>query len=430
MRAIRRRTLPNELLVVGPAGSGKTWGVLMCLHLLCRDNPGLRVLVARASRAALTESVLPTYEQEILPIDGMEDIAAGILRRVRQAYRYPNGSEIILGGLDNPTRILSTAWDIVYINECIEATEEVWETILSRLDRPGRSSRLGYLIGDTNPGDPSHWLRERIDKKGLLAEWETPHEANPAMFDGDNWTEVGQRYMAALDRLTGTRRKRLRLGLWAAGEGAWFASFDPDAHVSALAEYDPSAKVHLAIDHNGLHRAAVWFQVRPGDDGLGPRITVLGDWYEERPEVDAHACARSILERGRQLCDGRADTVVADPAGKQRTGLNTTVDREYERAGLRTTFWPVYPGSVVTGLNLVESFLGRLVVHPRAEGLIAALINYRRRRVRDQWVDDPEDPQHPHEDFIDALRGGLMHLWPEGRVPIDTRPRVPLKRFF
>jgi len=171
----------------------------------------------------------------------MEWIAAGVNRRWRHSYKYPSGSEIVLGGLDNITRVLSTAWDIVYINECIETMLESWETILSRMNRPGRRSRFGYLLADTNPGTPSHWLRERIDKNGKLIERTTPHQANPAMFDGENWTEVGQRYLDSLSRaLTGTRRKRLFEGQWAQGEGAWFEAFDSAKHVDdVIAEYDP-----------------------------------------------------------------------------------------------------------------------------------------------------------------------------------------------
>jgi hypothetical protein len=39
--------------------------------------------------------------------------------------------------------------------------------------------------------------------------------------------------------------------------------------------------------------------------------------------------------------------------------------------------------------------------------LIRAFQAYRRASVKGQWRDWPEDPQHPHEDLMDALRGGL-----------------------
>ena len=417
-QTIRSRQRPLELLVVGAAGTGKTYGILHVLHVLARDNPGLRVLMARATRAAMTESVQVTYEQEILPVDGMEHIAAGVTRGGRKVYTYPSGSQIVLAGLDKPARIMSTAWDLIYINECIEVTEESWEMLLSRLGRPGRARRLGMLIGDTNPGDPSHWLRARVES-GRLECWEVPHEANPALHDGVDWTEAGRDYIDRLSRtLTGARRRRLLHGEWSAGEGAWFSGFDRDLNVSEAAEYDPAQDVRLAIDCNGLHVAAVWWQERPG-----PVVAVIGDYLAV--DLPAEQNARAIVRRSIELCGGTPSRIVADPAGKQRVGLNTTVWAEYERAGLRLIPWPTHAGSVAAGLDLVASLLPgpALIMHPRCKRLIAAMGQYMRARRGGQWVDAPEDPQHPHEDLIDALRGGLLDRWPSGR-----RPDVPTVR--
>ena len=55
-----------------------------------------------------------------------------------------------------------------------------------------------------------------------------------------------------------------------------------------------------------------------------------------------------------------------------------------------------------------------------------ALGNYRRKKLRGQWMDYPEDPQHPWEDLVDSLRGGLVQAFPEGRraTPILTNQNV------
>ena len=34
-----------------------------------------------------------------------------------------------------------------------------------------------------------------------------------------------------------------------------------------------------------------------------------------------------------------------------------------------------------------------------------------------EYLDAPADPQPPHEDLMDALRGGIRDLMPEGRRP-------------
>jgi hypothetical protein len=414
-RAAESGSLPKDVLICGPAGTGKTWGILAFIHLLAADYPDLRILFCRQTRVSLSDSVLVTYEQEILPADGMEEIAQRVNRRHRTSYVYPSGSEIVLGGMDNPTRIASTAWDIAFVNEAIELEEDGWETISSRLNRPGRDPRFGWLIGDTNPGDPAHWLKKRCEE-GRTVLWDTVHQANPTLHDGMDWTPAGWRYRDWLGRLKGTRRRRYFEGLWAAGEGQWFSTFS-DAHISKTAEFDPRWPVTLAVD-SGVHSGAVWFQVREMSDG--PIVTVFGDFYAH--DVHAFAVAHQILARGVELCGGRWDRGVTDPAGSARNPIGPSVLAEYERAGLRGLYhWPKFPGSVVDGLALVESFVSvdppALLVHPRCVHLLNAFANYKRAKRGGQYVDIPEPEAHPYEDLMDALRGGLQDRFPSGRRP-------------
>jgi hypothetical protein len=428
-RALEAGTLPRDLVVIGPAGTGKTYAILRTLHCLLADYPNLRFLLCRQTRRSLTESVLVTYEQEILAGDGMGWLAWGVHRRNRQSYDYPNGSTLVLGGLDNADRILSTAWDVVYINEAIEIMEDSWEMLSTRLNRPGRPRWLGHLIGDTNPGDPSHWLKARIDD-GRTEQWETDHRANPALHDGEDWTLAGYRYRDALDSLRGTRRKRLKEGLWAAGSGQWFENFGAD-HVSAEARYDDRLPVHLAVD-SGVHTGAVWFQVRELDNG-GHLITVFADYYAFN--LPAYKNAVAIKERGEALCGGRIDRGTTDPAWSASTATGPTVLEEYRRAKLgNLNAWPSYGGSVIDGLSLIESFVATdppgLLIHRRCTRLIEAFGNYKREQKAGQYIDRPVDPQHPHEELLDALRGGLQDKFPAGRKPPSRIPRAPGRKVF
>jgi hypothetical protein len=82
--------------------------------------------------------------------------------------------------------------------------------------------------------------------------------------------------------------------------------------------------------------------------------------------------------------------------------------------------------------NLVRSADGgvRLIIHPRCRRLDVALRSYARARRGGQWMDYPADPQHPHEDLVDALRGGLKLSLPEDRGPARGLARARIGRVF
>ncbi len=201
-------------------------------------------------------------------------------------------------------------------------------------------------------------------------------------------------------------------------DGIWFHRFDASKHVSEAAEYDSRFRVHLAIDCGvSRHVGAVWFQAREVDGGRH-RVTVFGDFHAEG--LYSEAAARAIRARGEELTDrGRLDSVRLDPAASARTGIGPTAYGEFERvfgAG-RLGRWPSH--RVADGLDQLEVLLDRslLLIHPRCVRLKAAFQNYTRRRDgRGDWLDEPADPQHPHEDLIDALRGGVRDRFPEGPI--------------
>lgn len=418
--ALESGSLPRDLLICGPAGTGKTYGILTALHCLAADYPDLRILICRDTRVSLTESVLVTFEQEILPADGMEHIAAGCLRRTRYSYQYPSGSEIVCGGLDNPEKIKSTPWDIIFVNEAIATNEEAWEMLWSRRGRPGRDPRFGFLIGDTNPGDPAHFFRRRA-VAGSTILWDTSHKANPRLFARGRWTAEGLAWIDGLKHLTGSRLKRLFLGLWAAGEGAWFEF--GDNHISEAAEFDPLYPVHVGLD-SGPDSAAVWVQFRP------PGVVVFADYHSFAR--GAYGVAKDIITRSGEVCPTRCDFVCTDPAGRASTAIGPTVFEEYNRAGLKVHAWPLR--TVLDSLALLESFVAvnpaEILVHPRCKHLIDAFANYMRAKRAGQWVEKPADPQHPYEDLIDALRGACYDKFPEGRKPALNLPRVKMGRVF
>lgn len=199
------KTQAREVLMVGPSGTGKTRAVLEKVYLAAMKYPFMRALLVRATRASMTESVLVTLENKVLPEDS--GLCEGSGRGTRARYRLANGSEIVVLGLDNVNRIMSAEYDMIGVFEATETKEDDWE----KLDTRMRNARMPYaqMIADCNPGAPAHWLRRRANA-GKMHELFSMHADNPT---------CSKEYLASLARLTGHRRARLFEGRWAAPEG-------------------------------------------------------------------------------------------------------------------------------------------------------------------------------------------------------------------
>jgi hypothetical protein len=217
-----------EVMLEGPAGTGKSVAILWKIHRAAQRYPGMRALIVRRTRESITQSTLVTWENQTLSRAWYQQLAAGTQRRVRQSYAYPNGSEVVVGGLDKPSKVMSTEYDLIYVNEARETSEEAYEDLSSRL----RNGRMPYqqMLGDTNPDAPTHWIKRRA-LAGKLDLLPTRHEDNPRYYRAGVWTAEGQRYLDRLERLTGVRFLRLRKGLWAGAEGQIYDEWDDAVHL-------------------------------------------------------------------------------------------------------------------------------------------------------------------------------------------------------
>lgn len=451
---------PALALVLGPRGGGKSFLSALETHLSSRWSPGLETRILGGSRAqslqvyrALRELV--RERSGVLGSDG-----EAVERVLRGEARYRNGSEVaILSASSRSVRGPHVA--SLKLDEVDEIDAETREAALG-MCMARRGVRASAVMSSTwhRVGGPMSGLMERAEagevplysfcafevlercpeaRSGRHLErcpecplmkycHDVPDGGPPKAKRSDGHYAID----SLIQKVRATGRRTFESDYLCRGpraDGLWFPAFDAARHVSAGAEHEPGLPVHLAID-SGVFTGAVFFQVRRG---VGDEVRVFADYLSEG--LSAEANARAILEVARTRCEGRVDVVSTDPAGGARNPVGPTVIAEYERAGLRPLRrWP--GGSVADGLALIESFVhpadgaARLAIHPRCRETIRALGAYRRARRGGQWQDYPEDPQHPHEDLVDALRGGLRVCFPEGRAAAAPLARVAARKVF
>lgn len=264
----------TEVLYEGPAGTGKSRTNLEKAFICCEKYPELRVLFLRKTRKSLTNTVLVTWENEVVPPN--HSILKGAHRSHRTIYRFPNGSEIDVAGLDDPQKVMSSQYDLILVSEAIDLDEDEIERLKTRL----RNGKMPYqqLLLDTNPDKPTHWLNVRCER-GLTRRIVSDFKDNPRYWDGEtsDWTVEGRKYVVGiLDELTGVRYKRLRVGLWAAAEGIIYEGWDPRIHlrtVQELCKQDelPKEWRRLWVVDFGYTNPFVWQQWAIDGDGRAYR---------------------------------------------------------------------------------------------------------------------------------------------------------------
>lgn len=277
---------PHELMISGPAETGKTYGTLTFLDECMRLWPGAQATICRKVRADMDSSVLATWRR-VIALRGDVTVYGG---EKPVFYQYGNGSRVWVAGLDKPGSALSSERDLIYVNQAEELLLDDWQTLTTRVTGRGSVMPWTMLYGDCNPGPPTHWIVNRES----LVRWESRHEDNPSLYDdAGRLTAQGVRSMAALDALTGVLKERLRYGRWVSSEGI---VYELDRAVHCIDQMPPGwehwRRVR-AIDFGYTNPfVCLWGAI----DGDG-RIYIYRQIYMSERTVDEHARHIQRLER-------------------------------------------------------------------------------------------------------------------------------------
>ena len=317
----------REVLLCGPANTGKSRACLEKLHYCMDKYPGARGLMVRKTRTSLTQSAMVTYEKKVLVQGQLGNTIR--FRTQEQEYRYPNGSIIAVAGMDNADKIQSSEWDMIYPQEATELSIKDWETLTKCL----RNHVMPYqqLLADANPSYPTHWLKQRCDRGATLM-LESRHEDNPTLTPED---------MATLNALTGVRKERLRYGRWAAAEGMVYDSWDANVHKVSREQLVQWSILRTdgTLNRSGVSRVIAgvdWGFTNPGTinvfalDG-DERMYLVCEIYQTGKTIDWWVEQAKQLQREfdieRFICDPSGAAYIAEfnGAGLSTTGANNDI---------------------------------------------------------------------------------------------------------
>lgn len=345
-----------EVLVEGPAGTGKTWTDHLRTIALCQLAPGSQHLYTRQVRADMTETVLKSFEEALG--DDNPIVVNGPGRGHREAYEFPNGSRVVVAGLDRPERTYSGEYDTVTIFEGSDVPFDSYQR-LKRTLRGGTALAFKQIRVECNPEAPSHWINRHFGDRPGMRRFRTTHTDNPYLWDAARgaWTKEGHRYVVqTLGSLTGHQRARLLLGQWVGVEGVIYDEWSESVHV--VNRLPPGAEG--------------WWRIRAIDFGFKEPFVCLwavvdpdGRIYVEREYVKCEQTVNAHAREIRRLTpdEGLIQQTVADHDAEDRATLREgeiyTVPAIKPK---RNSDWPAAFEPIKRRLQLAEDGFPRLFV--------------------------------------------------------------------
>lgn len=386
-----------EVLIEGPAGTGKTLAVCAKSFALASAYPGVRILWVRDTRESMTETVLSVFEEGLLAGTEAEAMYAGCSRRMRQSYDLPNGSSIVVAGLDNADKIMSGEFDMVCLFEATQVNLTDYEKLLTRLRHGALPSQRHQAVAECNPGAPTHWLNQRATAGGMERLY-SRHRDNPKLWDerAEAWTPIGRDYIRTLESLTGPRRARLLDGRWVQAEGVVYEGWDVAVHHIPRFDIPKDWRRIRSIDFGYTNPfVCQWWAIGP--DG---RMFMYREIYHTQKRCDELAV--DIRFRSEPL---RFEATVSDHDAEDRAtlakgGITTTAAHKEVSVGLQAV-----------AARLAQAHDGK----PRLFILRDSLVE------RDRALREAGKPCCTAEEFD-------SYVWPEGK---DGKPlkEEPVKEF-
>lgn len=409
----------------GGFGNGKTLaGCIQALRMaaLYKDN---LVLIGRLKGSDLEGSTKKTMLELISP--WLENKQAEYKVKENKIV-LENGSEIVFRHLEDvfASGILGMNMGYFYIDQAEEVTEEVFNTLTSRLrrksyDDEGNEAVRGGVLTFNMAGHNWIW---RIFKM----KWDKDKKAmeNPEAFDlveastMDNKDHLPEDYIK--DLLTRPKEwvERFIYGSWDVFGGQVFDEFDMQKHVIKHREPEPNAVRFAGMDPGHVDPfAVVWLAVEPD----GTRYVYEEHYEAGKPtkwhagvikakEGYNHTMARFVDAANAQvISDLNEEGVYCVPARKET--LQSSSD--------------VYTG----GINQIKDLLQinpltqkpGIIISDRCVNLIYELQQYAWKQRRGE-LNAPEIPEGKNDHAIDALRYIILNYFEANH---DHRPSLRMK---
>jgi phage terminase large subunit len=381
----------------GSAGSGKSYSIAQKLVIRCCSQDNFRVLVCRRYATTLRNSCFALFK-EVLGNWGLTPYVK--IKETDMSITFPNGSQIIMVGLDDEHKLLSlTNISTVWVEEAYEVEQEKVEQLNLRMRGMVDNQQI---ILSWNPISKNHWLYKftQVEPPTSFIFHHSTYKDNPFL---------NEEYIAALDEMAVRNPAKYRVY----GLGEWGI----DVEGLVITNWRAEEFDYMALASAGLeHRAGMdvgWVDPSAIIDSLYDKenkiIYVFNEFYKSGCQLEelVSAIADMNLNKTKLYVDA------AEPRTIQHFKNN------------RINAVPCAKGkdSVKAGLMFLQDHL--IIVQPQCQKLIMELENfsYIKSKQTGEWT---EDTTHEFSHAIDALRYGYADIYTNTKMKTLSKGALSL----
>ena len=380
----------------GSAGSGKSYTIAQRIIIRCTKEP-IRVLVCRRYATTLRNSCFALFKEiltkwQLLPYVKVKETDMSIT--------FPNGSQIIMVGLDTEEKLLSlTNISTVWVEEAYEVEKSKVEQLNLRMRGTAANQQL---ILSWNP----------ISKHSWLYEFTVNNPPENSVFIHSTYKDnpfLNPEYVQALDEMEIRNPEKYRVY----GRGEWGV----DSSGLVIKNWKREAFDAMALAAAGLeHRAGM-------DLGFIDKTAIIDTLYDKANhtiyvfnEFYKSGCQPSELAaaiKDMNLAKSKIKVDAAEPRTIQFF-RNEGINAEGAAKG---------KDSVKAGLMFLQDNL--IIVHPKCQNFITELENfsYIKSKQTGEWT---EDTTHEWSHAIDACRYAYSDIYTNKQLKTLSKTSLSL----
>lgn len=380
----------------GSAGSGKSYSIIQKLIIRCCNEP-IKVLVCRRYATTLRNSCFDLFKEILAKWQLTQYVK---IKETDMSITFPNGSQIIMVGLDAEEKLLSlNNISTVWIEEAYEVEKSKVEQLNLRMRGAAANQQL---ILSWNP----------ISKNSWLYKFTVEEPPENSIFHHSTYKDnpfLPPEYVAALDEMETRNPSKYRVY----GLGEWGV----DSEGLVITNWRKEVFNAMELAASGLeHRAGMdigWIDKSAVIDTLYDRenktIYVFNEFYKSGCQLTelASAIQNMNLNKTRLYVDA------AEPRTIQF----------FKNNGINATGCAKGKDSVKAGLMFLQDHL--IIVHPKCQNFLIELENfsYIKSKVTGEYT---EDTTHEWSHAIDACRYAYSDIYTNKQVKTMSKAALGL----